>query len=339
VDALVAIHAPTLVADPVEVAAAIASSHTNGKPLVSVIIGRDRGLLAGDDEARVPVFGSVEPAIAALGHAATYAAWRARPAEPEPSRDDIDLGAAQALVAGVLADDPAGRWLTPDEIAALLGSHRIPHLVGTIVHDEEAARAAARRAGYPVALKADGPDLIHKSDVGGVALGLRTGKAVSKAWHDMTSSIGSKMTGALVQPMARPGVELIAGVVRDDTFGPLIVFGMGGVTAELLRDRGVRVAPLSELDARELVQSLRGAPLLSGYRGAAPVDLDAVVDLLVRLGLLARDVPQIREIDLNPVIASEDGAVAVDARVRVGPVTAGPFGIGESRRLAPPRPV
>jgi acetyl coenzyme A synthetase (ADP forming)-like protein len=339
VDALVAIHAPTLVADPDAVAAAIATAHTNGKPLVAVIIGRDRGLLAGGDEARVPVFGSVEPAIAALGHAVTYAAWCARPAEPEPSRGDVDLDAARALVDGVLADDPAGRWLTPGEIGALLGSHRIPHLDGTIVHDEDAARAAARRAGYPVALKADGDDLVHKSDVGGVALGLRSAKAVTKAWHDMTSVIGPKMTGALVQPMARPGVELIAGVVRDDSFGPLIVFGMGGVTAELLRDRGVRVAPLSELDARELVQSLRGAPLLTGYRGAQPVDVASVVDLLVRLGLLARDVPQIRELDLNPVIASEDGVVAVDARVRVAPVTVGPFGTGASRRLAPPRPV
>ena len=328
VDALVAIHAPTLVADPDAVAAAIATADANGKPLVSVIIGRDRGLLAGEGETLVPVFGSVEPAIAALGHAATYATWRARPPETEPVRDDVDLGAARAVVDRVLASEPAGRWLTPDESNAVLGSHRIPHLEGTVVHDEEAAVAAARRCGYPVALKADGPHLLHKSDVGGVALGLRSAKAVTKAWHDMRTTIGPGMTGALVQPMARPGVELIAGIVRDDKFGPLIVFGMGGVTAELLRDRGVRVAPLSDLGARELVQSLRGAPLLTGYRGSDPVDMGALVDLLVRLGLLARDIPQIRELDLNPVIASDGGVVAVDARVRVAPVTVGPFGVG-----------
>jgi acyl-CoA synthetase (NDP forming) len=189
-----------------------------------------------------------------------------------------------------------------------------------------------------VVLKADGPDIVHKSDVGGVALGLRSAKAVAKAWNEMASAIGPKMTGALVQPMARPGVELIAGAVRDDSFGPLILFGMGGVTAELLGDRGVRVAPLSDVEASELVHSLRCAPLLTGYRGAQPVDVDAIADLLVRLSLLTRDVPEIRELDLNPVIASSDRVVAVDARVRVAPVVADRFASDTARQLSPPRP-
>jgi acetyl coenzyme A synthetase (ADP forming)-like protein len=339
VDAIVAIHAPTLVADPNEVAAAIGASDTGGKPLVSVIIGRDRGVLGDADEIQVPVFGSVEPAIAALGHAATYAGWRARPAEREPARDDIDVTVAKDLVNRVLDADPSGRWLTTDEVSVLLASHHIRHLEGIIVHHADAACVAAASAGYPVVLKADGPDLIHKSDVGGVALDLQSAQAVMKAWHDMATSIGSRMTGALVQPMAGPGVELIAGIVRDDNFGPLILFGLGGVAAELLRDRGVRVAPISDLEADELVHSLRGTPLLTGYRGADPVDVRAIADLLVRLGLLARDIPQICEVDLNPVIASPTGVVAVDARVRVAPVTAGPFAADRARQLAPPRPV
>ncbi|HEX2382953.1 MAG TPA: GNAT family N-acetyltransferase [Acidimicrobiales bacterium] len=338
VDALVAIHAPTLVADPDAVAAAIASADTSGKPLLAVIIGRDRSLLSDASDTLVPVFGSVEPAIAALGHSVSYASWHARPEEPEASREDIDLDAARALVDRVLAADPSGRWLTPDEISELLSTHHIPHLAGSIVHDVDAACAAAQRAGYPIALKAIAEDLVHKSDVGGVALDLRSADAVKTAWNAMTDAIGPKMTGALVQPMAEPGVELIAGLVRDDAFGPLVLFGMGGITAELVGDRGVRVAPLSELEADELVHSLRCAPLLTGYRGTDPVDVAAVDDLLVRLGLLARDVPQIRELDLNPVIASERGVVAVDARVRVAPVTAGPFGEDNIRLLAPPRP-
>jgi acyl-CoA synthetase (NDP forming) len=206
------------------------------------------------------------------------------------------------------------------------------------VDDIETACAAARKVGYPVVLKADGADIVHKSDVGGVALGLRSSSAVAKAWNEMASAIGPKMTGALVQPMAQPGVELIAGAVRDDTFGPLVLFGMGGITAELLGDRGVRVAPLSDLEAGELVHSLRCAPLLTGYRGAEPVDVRSLADFLVRLSLLARDVPEIRELDLNPVIASADGVVAVDARVRVAPAAADRIAANNARQLSPPRP-
>jgi acetyl coenzyme A synthetase (ADP forming)-like protein len=338
VDALVVIHAPTLVADPDAIAAAIASAATNGKPVLSVIIGRDRGLLADGSHNPVPVFGSVEPAIAALGHAVNYATWRARPPDHDPSRDDIDLPAARAIVDRVLAGDPLGRWLDPEEISGLLASHRLPYLAGTRVDDIETACAAARKVGYPVVLKADGADIVHKSDVGGVALGLRSSSAVAKAWNEMASAIGPKMTGALVQPMAQPGVELIAGAVRDDTFGPLVLFGMGGITAELLGDRGVRVAPLSDLEAGELVHSLRCAPLLTGYRGAEPVDVRSLADLLVRLSLLARDVPEIRELDLNPLIASADGVVAVDARVRVAPAAADRIAANNARQLSPPRP-
>jgi acetyl coenzyme A synthetase (ADP forming)-like protein len=338
VDALVVIHAPTLVADPDAIAAAIASAATNGKPVLSVIIGRDRGLLADGSHNPVPVFGSVEPAIAALGHAVNYATWRARPPDHDPSRDDIDLPAARAIVDRVLAGDPLGRWLDPEEISGLLASHRLPYLAGTRVDDIETACAAARKVGYPVVLKADGADIVHKSDVGGVALGLRSSSAVAKAWNEMASAIGPKMTGALVQPMAQPGVELIAGAVRDDTFGPLVLFGMGGITAELLGDRGVRVAPLSDLEADELVHSLRCAPLLTGYRGAEPVDVRSLADFLVRLSLLARDVPEIRELDLNPVIASADGVVAVDARVRVAPAAADRIAANNARQLSPPRP-
>jgi acyl-CoA synthetase (NDP forming) len=154
----------------------------------------------------------------------------------------------------------------------------------------------------------------------------------------MKGRLGSTMTGALLQPMAGDGVELIAGIVRDDTFGPLIVFGMGGTMAELIGDRAVRVAPIADAEAREVVGSLRCSPLLTGYRGSDPVDVSALADLLVRLGLLARDVPEIAELDLNPVIAKPGGIVTVDARVRVSPPTSNSDSTAV-RRLAPPRPV
>ena len=154
----------------------------------------------------------------------------------------------------------------------------------------------------------------------------------------MASAIGPKMTGALVQPMARPGVELIAGAVRDDTFGPLVLFGMGGITAELLGDRGVRVAPLSDLEAGELVHSLRCAPLLTGYRGAEPVDVDALADLLVRLSLLTRGRAR------DPRARSEPGdreRRRRGGRRRPGAGRSGPadrFAADNARRLSPPRP-
>ena len=250
VDALVVIHAPTLVADPDAIAAAIASAATNGKPVVSRHHRTRPWSPPGRRRSPVPVFGSVEPAIAALGHAVNYATLASSSAgSPSAAVTTSTCPRPVPLSIGSSLTDPSGRWLDPEEISGLLASHRIPYLAGTRVDDIEAACAAARKVGYPVVLKADGPDIVHKSDVGGVALGLRSAKAVAKAWNEMASAIGPKMTGALVQPMARPGVELIAGAVRDDTFGPLVVFGMGGITAELLGDRGVRVAPLSDLEA------------------------------------------------------------------------------------------
>ena len=338
VDAAVVIHAPTLVADADEVAAAIAVVTIQAKPVVAVIVGRDRGLLQSSGRRPTPLFGAVEPAVAALGHAVTYAQWRARPQEAPPARPDIDVGAARRIFSSPLERALAGGWLNADEIATIFAAYRVPMIESEVVTDVAGARAAAVRIGYPVALKAQGPALLHKTEVGGVALGLGSEAAVEQAWAEMKARTGPAMTGGLVQRMARPGVELIAGVVRDETFGPLVLFGMGGTMAELLGDRTVRVAPLSDVEAADAVGSLRCMPLLTGYRGSEPVDLDAVQDLLVRLGLLARDVPEVAELDLNPVIASPEGVVVVDARVRVAPAPAQAGGLAGTRSLAPPRP-
>jgi len=338
VDAAVVIHAPTLVADADQVAAAIAEAATQAKPVIAVIVGRDRGLLDSSGEHAAPLFGAVEPAMAALGHIVAYADWRARPPDHPATRADIDHAGARHIVASALDRVPEGGWLPADDIAGLLAAYGIPLIEHAVVTSADAAHEAARRLGFPVALKVQGATLLHKTDIGGVALGLGSGRAVEKAWSEMKQRAGDAMTAGLVQRMAAPGVELIAGVVRDETFGPLVLFGMGGTMAELLGDRTVRVAPLSGRDAADAVHSLRITPLLTGYRGSDPVDVAGLEDLLVRLGLLARDIPELAELDLNPVIASPSGIVPVDARVRISPSPGVPRELAGTRTLPRPRP-
>jgi acyl-CoA synthetase (NDP forming) len=182
------------------------------------------------------------------------------------------------------------------------------------------AVAAAERLGYPVGLKAAAGELVHKTDVGGVRLGLSSADEVRDAFASMAAALGDRMGGAVVQPMAAPGVETITGIVQDPAFGPLVMFGLGGVSTDLLGDRAFRLVPVTDRDAAELVLSVRAAPLLLGYRGAPPADLKGLEDLLLRVGLLADQCPEVAEMDLNPVIVSPDGAVAVDVKIRVQPV-------------------
>ncbi len=158
---------------------------------------------------------------------------------------------------------------------------------------------------------------MHKTEVGGVRLNLGTGDEVREAFTTMQRSLGSAMTGAVVQPMAEQGVELLVGFVVDPAFGPLVVLGMGGTAVELLGDHVSRLAPLTELDAREMVLGLRSSPLLTGFRGSQPVDIEALVDLILRMGRLAEDMPELVEADCNPVIATPGGVLVVDARLRL----------------------
>jgi acyl-CoA synthetase (NDP forming) len=165
--------------------------------------------------------------------------------------------------------------------------------------------------------------VVHKSDVGGVRLGLSSEDEVADAYRSMSDRVGSPMTGATVQQMAAPGVETIVGVVHHPLFGALVMFGMGGIATELLGDRSFRILPVTDLDADELVRSLRASPLLFGYRGSPPVAVSALEDLLQRVARLAADVPALAELDINPLIVSPAGAVAVDARARVAPAPRG----------------
>jgi acyl-CoA synthetase (NDP forming) len=183
----------------------------------------------------------------------------------------------------------------------------------------DAAVEAAATLGYPVALKAGAPAIAHKTDVGGVALHLAEAAAVRAAYETMAERLGGDMGGAEVQPMVPEGVETIVGVTHDPSFGPLVLFGMGGFGAELQGDRQLRILPLTDEDVHDVVRSLRGSPLLFGYRGTPNVDVAALEDLILRVGRLAEDVPEVAEMDLNPVIVCENAVLAVDVRVRLAP--------------------
>ncbi|MFD8749648.1 GNAT family N-acetyltransferase [Kitasatospora sp. NPDC059577] len=274
------------------------------------------------DGGLLPAYSDSVAAARALAHARDRAR---RLAEPQPVPVDVpgcDRPTARSLVDGFLTAHPGGGWLDPLTTADLLDAYGLPLVTSVWARDEHAAVAAAtelRRHGHDgrTALKAYWPDQVHKSALGAVRTGLATDDEVRCAYREFAERFGAELAGAVVQPMAAPGVELLAGVVQDQVFGPLVVLGMGGTAAEVLADRAARLAPLCERDLTTMVTELRSAPLLSGTGGAPPVDLAAVRSVLARLSRLAEDFPELVETDLNPVIARRNGAVCVDARVRL----------------------
>ncbi len=328
IDAVIVV-STTLFAAPAEAVAEVTGrvAATTSKPLLGCFLAAPdlAPLLPGEEPPNaVPVFASPEPAARALARAARYAAWRRRRPGTVPVLDGADLTAARAVVVGYLAEHPDGGWLAPEQVTDVLVAMGIPVVRGEAVTDADAAGRVATELGFPVALKAAGDRIVHKSDIGGVALDLGSADEVAAAYRAMTDRIGPTMTGALVQQMAAAGVETIVGVVQDPLFGPLLMFGMGGSATELLDDRSFRILPVTDVDADELVGSLRSSPLLFGYRGAAPTDVQALRDLLHRVARLTAELPEMAELDINPVIVSPSGAIAVDARLRARPVPPGP---------------
>ncbi|HLX88059.1 MAG TPA: GNAT family N-acetyltransferase, partial [Acidimicrobiales bacterium] len=313
VDAVVTIFTPTLVTGTEEACEAIvaAANRHPDKPISAVVLESGSGprQLRGQGPVRVPVFPFPEEAVRAVGHVAGYGAWLRRPAGTVPELPGFDADAARGVVTTLLGAAPGeGRWLDWAEITTLLATAGVSVVGSRTVSGAEGAVAAATELGYPVALKAASPTLVHKSDVGAVVVGLGSAADVRAAYEDMEVRLGATtMGGGLVQSMAPPGVETIVGVTQDPAFGPLIAFGLGGTATELLGDVAFRILPLTDLDAHELVRSVRAAPLLLGYRGAPLMDVDALEDLLLRVGALAVAVPELRELDLNPVIVGQAG--------------------------------
>jgi acetyl coenzyme A synthetase (ADP forming)-like protein len=332
VDAVIAIFIPPLVTQAADVAAAIRAASTTtaavGTPLLAVFMAvpdAERAVLAADGA--IPVYGTPEEAVRALGHVARYATWQSEGPDEPPAFADTNAD----TVAGVLARalGAGGGWLGPADVEHVLTAYGIPLIESRAAHSAAEAGRWAAELGGPVAIKAVAPGLLHKADAGAVALDVHgKGAAVrtAQAMAGRVRAAGHEVEGFLVQRMAPSGVELIVGIIGDPDFGPVVACGAGGHAVELLGDVAVRLAPLGPRDAESMLRSLRTFPLLDGYRGAEPCDIAAVEDVLLRVSALAANHPEIAELDCNPLRVGPDGAVVLDARIRVSaPPAARPF--------------
>jgi acyl-CoA synthetase (NDP forming) len=332
IDAVIAVTVPTAIAD---LGQAVSAAHVT-KPLAAVVLDQQETvrLLARDDRrvgqaavppgrtavpAAIPAYAFPESAARALGHAAGYHAWRVHQRGQVPELAGLRTADAKACVTAFLRAHPGGGWLTQDAVRELLGCYQIPIVPATLAGSEEEAVQAAARLGGPVVLKAEAAGLVHKTEAGAVKLGLHGEPEVRAAYRELAAAFGTRLTGVVVEPMLSGGVEVLAGVVQEPVFGPLVVFGLGGVATEVLGDHAARLIPLTDADADDLIHGVHAAPLLFGHRGAPPVDIAALADVLLRVSRLAGDLPEVAELDLNPVLATPDGAQAVDARIRVRP--------------------
>ncbi len=210
--------------------------------------------------------------------------------------------------------------LTEIEAKDLLKQADINVVETRLARSRDEAAAIAKQLGFPVVMKIASPDVVHKTDAGGVKLGLKTSAQVLKAYDDIMSAVKdrfpeAKIEGVSVQKMARPGVEVIIGVSKDAQFGPVIMFGLGGILVEILKDVSFRIVPLTRRDAREMIKEIKGYPVLEGYRGQEPVDIANLEELILKVSSFVEQHPEIKELDINPVFAYSDGAVAVDARI------------------------
>ena len=318
VDAVLALTATTAAGDlvpelasvqlPVPVAAAVMDQ----LEAVRLLPGPD------GDVPAVPAYAYPESAARALGHAARYGTWRATAPRTVPDLDGLRQDRARELIAGFLATAPQGGWLPREQTTLLLGCYRVPLVGSTAVTTEEDAVAAAGRSGGPVTLKADVPDLVvRRKGAGAVLLDLHGADEVRRGFGSLQEIFGDRLTGVILQPMITDGVEVTISVLEEQLFGPVVLFGLAG--ADVLAERAARLAPLTGADADDLIRSIHAAPLLPGRPGAPGADLAALRDMLLRVSQMADDLAQITELDLSPVIVRRDGALAVDARIRLQP--------------------
>ena len=212
--------------------------------------------------------------------------------------------------------------LTEIESKQILAAAGIPVAEATLATSADEAAKAAAKAGFAVVLKIVSPDVTHKSDIGGVKVGIENEAAVRAAFDEIVASVKerqpkARIEGVAVQAMARPGTEVIVGMSKDPQFGPVLMFGLGGIFVEVLKDVAFRIVPLEERDAREMIDEINGRAILDGVRGGEPADIGALAQLLLKLSAFAEANPQVEELDLNPVFAYEDGCIAVDARIVV----------------------
>jgi acetyl coenzyme A synthetase (ADP forming)-like protein len=328
-DAMMVIYTPVGLADTDAVKNAIAegvmAARKNGstrRPVLACFLNQEEHrthLVCGEE--RIPCYPFPEMPASVLGKVARYAAWLDQPPDVIPDYEDMDFGAIRGICQKTLARGGSS-WLSAEDTLAVLEAARLPLVPARFARTTDEAIEAAREIGFPVAVKLASRTLVHKTEVGGVRLGMQDAAAVGEAVEQVRSrlrALGSleAMDGVVVQKMLSGGVEVMAGMTHDPLFGPLVAFGLGGIFVEVLADVAFRVAPLSNRDAAEMVKGIKGLRLLQGYRGRHPADLEAIEELLLRTSRLAEEVPEINEIDFNPIFALPTGCLVADARIRV----------------------
>ena len=327
VDALTVIYIPPIAVPPDAIATAIARGAATvppEKPVLCVFMS-SRGapaLLSSSPRGRLPSYSFPENAAQALGAAHRYAQWRKRPRGAVLTLDRFAETAVRAVIDRLrAAGSTSPQWLPTADLSTILRAAGIDVATAECVSPTDVI-AAADRLGYPLVAKVVSPDVLHKSDVGGVILDLDSPAAVAQAAETLVGRMqaaGARLDGILLQRHVREGVEAFVGVTTDPTFGPLLVCGLGGVLVELLQDVSFRLPPVTDVDAEEMLAKLRAGRLLEGYRGSPPADRKGFIELIMRVSAIAEIVPELRELDLNPVkvLAPGRGAIVVDGRMRI----------------------
>jgi acetate---CoA ligase (ADP-forming) len=333
IDALIVLYIDVALSEPADLAGEIARGITAGRKhggaektvLACVMAGSEGAKPLSADGEHVPNYSFPENAARALGKITAYAEWKNEPEAFIPDFDDINPRVARTLCQTALGRAGAG-WLSAEDTRKVLAAFMLPLPAGGFCRTANEAAQLAHRIGFPVAVKLASREIVHKTEVNGVRLNLDDETAVQEAFIDIQAQLAQEnklaaMDGVVVQPMISGGVELMAGVTLDPLFGPLVAFGLGGIHVEVLKDVCFRITPLTDHDAHEIVRSIKGYRLLEGYRGHPPADIPAVEELLLRVSRMVEEVPEISEVDLNPVFAFSPGrgCLIVDARIRVEP--------------------
>ncbi len=301
-----------------------------GIPVLANFLGIESRLIVGSkEEGYVPTYIFPESTAYALAKSYEYSERLKRPEGIIPTFGDIDKARGEAVIKAALArTERYPVWLDTDEIVDLFSAYGIKFAQSGVAATQQEAVKMAGNIGYPVALKLFSSTISHKTDVGGVILNLKSADEVKKAYVQIEQNLEklsrrSEMQGVTIQKMLSGGVELIVGVTQDKFFGPLIMFGLGGIYTELFKDVDFRIHPLTDYDAREMLASFKAHKLLDGWRGAPPSDTAAIEDLLLRVSAMIEDIPEIQELDLNPLIAMPQGqgCVVADARISISPVS------------------
>jgi acyl-CoA synthetase (NDP forming) len=325
VDGVIVICVPQMLTNLEATSKAIAQqARFSNKPVFAVFMatGDIEDSLKILEDAQIPHYRFPEDAARALSAMARYFDWRSRPRTQIRHFDDVHPEKVREIL--TKAKKERRRFLPEPEAHAVLQAYGFPMLRSKMVRDSAEAAAAAREIGFPVALKIVSPDIVHKVDVGGVKLNLESETDVKEAYDELLQHVKAarenvKIWGVLVQEMVRGGKETILGMKRDPHFGALLMFGLGGIYVEVLKDVTFRIAPIRELGARLMIENIKAVKLLMGYRGEPPSDLEAIAESLSRLSQLVIDFPEIEEMDINPliVLAEGSGARVVDARILI----------------------